>query len=142
MKFCTKCQTDKPREAFAKNNNRPDGLQAQCRACKKMTDAANHQLNKAAQQERNRININKTKDFVFRYLLEHPCIDCGETDPIVLEFDHRDPTKKSFNIGSCGAMSEASISAEIAKCDVRCANDHRRKTATDRGYYRVLRTMS
>ena len=67
---------------------------------------------------------------VLGHLLENPCVDCGESDPIVLEFDHRDPSGKSFNIGDgvARAYGTQRIKDEIAKCDVRCANCHRRKT--------------
>lgn len=75
---------------------------------------------------------------VFEYLLEHPCVDCGETDPIVLEFDHRDGEVKDRAVAelvsdNCGWRK---ILAEIKKCDVRCANCHRRKTAVRLGYLR------
>src|SRR6202022_3269562 len=66
------------------------------------------------------------------YLLEHPCVDCGETDITVLEFDHlRDKTQ---NVSALirGTNSWARIEAEIAKCVVRCANCHRRETARRR----------
>lgn len=67
---------------------------------------------------------------ILGHLLEHPCVDCGESDPIVLEFDHRDPAEKSFNIGDGvgRAYGTERIKAEITKCDVRCANCHRRRT--------------
>ncbi len=64
-----------------------------------------------------------------KYKAEHPCVDCGESDPIVLEFDHlpqfRSLTHRSIGtlIGSIPAMLE-----EIAKCEVACANCHRRRT--------------
>ena len=64
-------------------------------------------------------------------VLEHKqcgCRDCGELDPIVLDFDHV-RGKKVANIAEmCGKVSEKTMLAEIAKCDVRCANCHRRKT--------------
>lgn len=57
------------------------------------------------------------------------CLHCGETDPIVLDFHHRDPSKKSFPLSAsnCYSYSEETILAEIAKCDILCANCHRRE---------------
>src|SRR4051794_36986150 len=63
--------------------------------------------------------------------------DCGETDPVVLEFDHlRD---KEFDIAS-GIHYHAwsKVLAEIAKCEVVCANCHRRRTARRRGALRLI----
>lgn len=73
------------------------------------------------------------RDYIAAYLLTHPCVDCGEADPIVLEFDHRDRGQKAFNIGDAQrGVSIAALKLEIAKCDVRCANCHRRKTFYER----------
>lgn len=75
---------------------------------------------------------------ILDFFRSHPCVDCGEGDPVVLDFDHVRGTK-SANI-SCllGKSSSRAILAEIEKCDVRCANCHRRKTAKERGYYRKI----
>ncbi len=74
------------------------------------------------------------KASILEYLLSHPCVDCNEKDPIVLEFDHRVGVEKRFNIGDAArtAYSLKTLMNEIAKCDVRCANCHRRVT-----YYRA-----
>jgi hypothetical protein len=65
--------------------------------------------------------------YVVEYLRSHPCVDCGEDDFVVLEFDHRDPAGKVYNIGSSlWNLSLEVIKAEIDKCDVRCCNCHRR----------------
>jgi hypothetical protein len=62
-------------------------------------------------------------------------VDCGETDPLVLDFDHVDRTTKSREVSWFIRRRDlVGLAAEIAKCEVRCANDHRRKTARDLGY--------
>lgn len=70
---------------------------------------------------------------VINFKALHPCVDCGEADPIVLDFDHRDRKTKRMGVADMVAqcMSIATIMSEIAKCDVRCANCHRRKTFTE-----------
>ncbi len=67
---------------------------------------------------------------VREYLEAHPCVDCGEADPVVLDFDHvRDIKHAAISAMVRDRRSMKSIWAEIAKCEVRCANCHRRKTA-------------
>ena len=76
----------------------------------------------------------KKRQYVHTYLLTHPCVDCQEPGPIVLEFDHVRGEKKN-TIGylmASGSMSKLLV--EMEKCDVRCANCHRRKTARDFGW--------
>ena len=81
---------------------------------------------------------NRNRRLVLAHLGENPCIDCGEIDVIVLDFDHVTDTK----ISSISKMIHDGIAvqrlrAEMAKCVVRCANCHRRKTAAERKSYRV-----
>lgn len=70
---------------------------------------------------------------ITEYLTHHPCVDCGEPDPIVLEFDHVRGAKL-FNLGDAVRLGYgiARIDEEINKCDVRCANCHRRVTFSRR----------
>ena len=76
------------------------------------------------------------------YLLEHPCVDCGEEDPIVLEFDHIDPSKKSKGIAVLrGHVSMERLVKEMKKCIVRCSNCHRRKTAAQFGHYQFVQDI-
>lgn len=73
--------------------------------------------------------------YLLAYFKEHPCKDCGEGDPLVLEFDHLGD--KSFSIGSCLTRYPwQAILDEMAKCDVVCANCHRRRTARRGGFRR------
>jgi hypothetical protein len=72
------------------------------------------------------------KLFILRYKQEHPCMDCGESDPVCLDFHHRDPSIKSFEIArGVKCRSLEAVQAEIAKCDVVCANCHRRRHAKE-----------
>lgn len=57
------------------------------------------------------------------------CADCGyNAHPAALQFDHLDPLLKSFRIAGSLSRSWAVVLAEIAKCDVVCANCHAIRT--------------
>lgn len=60
-----------------------------------------------------------------------PCSDCGGRFPsVAMDFDHRPGEVKLHNVGAMtrSVMSRAAIDAEIAKCDLVCANCHRVRT--------------
>lgn len=79
---------------------------------------------KAKRREAQRTYIQKAK--------EHPCADCNVQYPYyVMEFDHV-RGKKRYNLNRLAKVSAswATIDAEIAKCDVVCANCHRERTYT------------
>jgi hypothetical protein len=73
---------------------------------------------------------------VHEYLKTHPCVDCGETRIPALQFDH--VADKSYGISRMILMHKSieSIFEEICKCEVRCANCHAMKTATDQKWYK------
>lgn len=81
----------------------------------------------------------RVKAKVIDYLRTHPCVDCGEDDVIVLEFDHvRGKKKRTVASMLVQGYSFEKILLEIAKCDVRCANCHRRKTAKKGNWLRAI----
>ena len=137
MKLCKKCGDEKPEVEFAFRNKSKETRQPYCKACRKKIDAkvwidADFRERKLQRQQSYR---DQNRDFILKYLQTHACIDCGEADPIVLDFDHRND--KSAGIAQMiGSVSQENIMLEMAKCDIRCANCHRRKTAMDFGYYR------
>jgi hypothetical protein len=59
-----------------------------------------------------------------------PCLDCGGIFPFfVMQFDHRDSREKRYEVSRMvGRAGRARILAEVAKCDVVCANCHRERT--------------
>lgn len=69
----------------------------------------------------------------------NPCLDCGETNPVVLEFDHVKGNKvAAVAVLSKDCWSLEKIQEEINKCEVRCANCHRKKTALQLGWYKNI----
>jgi hypothetical protein len=73
------------------------------------------------------------------HLGRHPCVDCGETDPVVLLFDHQgDKTQNVSRILSAGG-TWAEVMSEVAKCEVRCANCHWRRHARERRRDQVIK---
>lgn len=63
---------------------------------------------------------------VARIKAERGCLQCGERDPLVLDFNHRDRSQKEYTIARILTKEWDVIAAEIAKCDVLCSNCHRR----------------
>lgn len=60
------------------------------------------------------------------------CLDCGyDRAPAALEFHHPDARSKDFTLSSVSSVP-ARVWAEAAKCDLVCANCHRRRHLADR----------
>ncbi len=76
----------------------------------------------------------EARAYVWNYLSSHPCVDCHETDPLVLTFDHVRGTKK-MNISQMvnQGYSIQVLQEEIDKCEVRCMNCHMRIEKKRRG---------
>lgn len=75
--------------------------------------------------------------YLMEFFESHSCVDCGERDPVVLEFDHL--PEKSFAIGQALTRKRwQTILKEIEKCEVVCANCHRRRTARRKGSLRAV----
>ena len=79
--------------------------------------------------KKNRNQSRWLRKFVKRYKGFASCVDCGEGNPLVLDFDHV-RGKKFANISrmvQC-SYSVEKLKEEIRKCEVRCSNCHRIKT--------------
>lgn len=139
-KVCPKCRFTKYASEFPKREPGRQSPSAYCKPCQRMYSRAHYLRNKVKHNYRRRENQReyriRNRRFLAEVLFNASCVDCGESDPIVLEFDHIAGTKrydisKMIYIGS----SIASLREELAKCVVRCANCHRRKTARS-GYWK------
>jgi hypothetical protein len=136
VKRCCTCKQVKPLGEFNRRAAARDGRQPSCRDCNKAYHYAHWERHLAQIKQRNRRIRAENRDRMVEFLRAHPCADCGETDIVVVEFDHlRD---KSWNVGSMVSHNSewARILEEIAKCEVVCANCHRRRTARRANTYR------
>lgn len=135
MKKCNKCKENKDLKEFSKNKSSPDGLQKYCKQCVKLVNKKYYQNGgKKVIRARSEEYRKRNKEFVLDFLSKHPCVDCGNRDIEVLEFDHiRD---KEYNVSNMvhSFMSIEKIKDEISKCEVRCANCHRKKTIKQFGW--------
>lgn len=66
-------------------------------------------------------------DYLWTYKSNHPCVDCDNSNPVVLEFDHVHGTKK-FHMAKAIQYAFKTVFSEIEKCVIRCANCHRIRT--------------
>ena len=82
----------------------------------------------------------RNRRYVWEYLQGKQCIVCGEPDPLVLEFDHREPDDKDCRIAMAMVTRKFSLERlqkELDKCDILCANCHKRKSAKQLGFHKL-----
>lgn len=139
MGKCSGCNQNKTEDEFIIRNKTTGRRGKRCKKCRAKVHLKWYHLTKEKRKPlRDKwrlVSKKKIMQVIVDYLQQHPCVDCGEKDIIVLEFDHiRD---KKHNISSMlkGGMPIKKILEEIDKCEVRCANCHRRKTAERGKWY-------
>lgn len=142
--ICKKCENDLPEEFFNYKNKKEKIKQSFCKECTSNYRKEYYNKNKEKAIEYSKkttkdIRI-RNRQFVWDYLKEHPCIECGEKNPVTLEFDHRDEKTKVMDISSAvdNGWSIKKISEEIKKCDVLCSNCHKVKTAEQFDWYKYI----
>lgn len=141
IKKCNKCNIVKPIEVFQKRSSNVDGYTNTCKECKREYDNQYHK-NRTKESKHHKYvlqkeRIQKIRKFIYTYLQNKCCNICGESDIVVLEFHH---TKdKLFNIsdGIKRAYSLNKIKKEIDKCEILCANCHRKVTAKEQQWYKL-----
>lgn len=112
-----------------------------CLECRRAGVRAHYRANRdyyLAKARRRTVRVVlETRSWLVAYLGEHPCVDCGNRDIRVLEFDHRDRTLKTRDVAvlATEGYGIARVQAEVAKCDVRCANCHRIRTHVQCGWW-------
>jgi hypothetical protein len=136
VKRCCTCKQIKPLTEFNRMTKSKDGRQGSCRECNQAYHYAHWDRHMAQIKARRKRQREAAQAFIIEYLRRHPCVDCGESDIIVLEFDHlRDKAQNVSYLVNTNELRR--IKAEIEKCEVVCANCHRRRTAQRGRWYRT-----
>lgn len=120
-KKCTKCRKYKSLDLYYKDARDKEGRSCTCIECE--------------QGKRYDFNIKKLEFLAS----SNGCTDCGEKDPVVLEFDHVIPGIKEYEIAKIHKWD--SFLKETAKCDIVCANCHKRRTAKAQQWYKHTATQ-
>lgn len=146
IRTCRVCGETKPLAEFPYRSVIAQTRQWICLLCQRRYTkdwyARNRKRHIANARRRSAHATAELKKQVRRYLLGRPCVDCGESDPDVLDFDHLRDKRSNVSTLVQGGISWKTLHDEIAKCEVRCANCHRRRTARNAGYYRALATVA
>ena len=141
-KQCGACEQVLPINEFHKQKSNKTGYQHYCKKCVTAKVKIRYIKNKKYIHKQTIANNELIKDRNFNYVKRYlqiygKCIDCGHEDYRVLEFDHVRGDKYKGIKTMCGfTNSIKSIKEEMRKCEIRCCNCHRIKTANDLGWKR------
>jgi hypothetical protein len=141
-KTCLGCGQEKPLGEFNYKVKAKNLRQRYCRDCTRLQLKDHYLRNvpyylRKARKRNNEVK-KRNQEKLLAYLTVHPCVDCGEPDVLCLQFDHVRGKKVASVAAMVGTYEWAKIEEEIAKCEVRCASCHQRKTARQRGYYKLI----
>jgi transposase-like protein len=129
LRRCSRCRYELPLECF---NRLGDGRQWYCRPCFAAYFRARGDLHRNQSKAAKRARVRLLRAHVLQYLLDRPCVDCGEWDPVVLEFDYvGEKTAGVAALVAAGVKLEV-LNEEISRCEVVCVNCHRRRSARRR----------
>ena len=131
-KVCSKCNKTKNLFAYNWRNESRGWRHSFCKDCHSeyrhlhYLENRNKYLVKARSWNKKQTGV--LREFIVKYLKANPCVDCGNNDIRVLDFDHEG--SKFMGVGQMvrNCYSIKAIEFEIAKCKIRCANCHRIKT--------------
>ncbi|GEM_PF-1243068 len=138
---CSSCNRNLSFENYSFRDKKRSILNKVCKTCHSKYRKKHYLDNKEKYIEKAKSWNQKQKavlrGYIFQVLENSQCVDCGEKDVIVLEFDHLSNKKLSITQMYRNSSSLQSIKKEVEKCVVRCVNCHRRKTANQFNFWRL-----
>jgi hypothetical protein len=131
---CSRCKRKLPVTSF---NRYRDGRQSWCRACFRAYYAQTGDVQRRNASELRRRRIEEARALIREHLRTRACVDCGESDLVVLEFDHIGSKRGDMAELVRGGRRREMLLEELERCEVVCANCHRRRTAVRAGWRRL-----
>ncbi len=141
MKTCTNCNQCQELDNFAFKNKAKGTRQSWCKVCQRAYAKSDYLAKTDYYKAKNAISrstiIKRNKNFINGYLKTHPCVECGETDIEILQFDHVEMLlKRGGRVPNFITGSLEKLIIEIEKCEVRCVKCHTRRTRKQMGWQR------
>lgn len=131
-KQCSTCKRKRQLKEFSRNISKSLGVSNICKECQRKYTKDWYEKNKRAHIQRCILNKKKMRaerrKWLLEYLKKQRCMDCGESNPIVLDFDHVRGKKRDSVPRLLVEVSLKAAQLEIKKCEVVCANCHRKRT--------------
>jgi protein-arginine kinase activator protein McsA len=148
VKLCSKCHAEKPESDFFVRDKKTQRLHAQCKTCyqehRTLYYATHYATYRESYLQRARLRRQKLRNIfrknMIKYLSNRVCVDCGENDIRVLELDHLDPQLKEFTVSQAVRLGKSwdEVVQELKKCQILCANCHKKRTAEQFGWYKAM----
>lgn len=127
FKVCNICKVEKQLSNFRKDSSRKDGYQHKCKECARVHQNSLYVERYAPKTRERNAKRRATGKALIDEARSCGCSLCGEDDLSCLEFHHKDPSEKEFQIGGSGTNFNLDrIRSEIEKCIVVCANCHKK----------------
>jgi hypothetical protein len=138
-RICGRCRIEQPIDQFGFRYRALGIRHSWCKSCfvdyKRLWYERNREKHIAHVRKAGDQKGDENQLRMWQYLAQHPCVDCGERDPVVLQFDHLRDKRYDVAYMCTAGFAWSTILIEIAKCEIRCANCHTRKTARERGIW-------
>lgn len=135
-KVCRKCGKEKSLYEYTIHIDYSDAHNSTCKRCVSEVSLERYYKNKESELEAKKRRRDEKRKWLWEYLKSHPCVDCGNDDPRVLELDHLGDKIDSVSRLVSQGNSLNSVIEEVKKCEVRCANCHAIVTAERGGFWR------
>lgn len=140
-KACSICAVSQSIDSFYRNMNYEDGRDKRCKSCMRSYMKNRWLTNSQARitaREKARARVLANFHRMTDVLASSFCVDCGEKDPLVLDFDHvRGRKRMAVSKMVSKTYKWETIEKEIAKCEVRCTKCHRKRTSVQQRWSRA-----